>query len=54
MMQFAEEKSKEMNINLDKNLLKHLGFLFKRDALVMFENKIEQNDKESTAHFESI
>ena len=52
IINFTKEKSKEMGIEVDDRLLNHLGFLFVRDPLVIFENKINIDDNESTNHFE--
>jgi hypothetical protein len=35
-MEFAREKAKEMEIDIDENMISHLGFLFNRDALVSY------------------
>jgi len=35
-------------------MIEHLGFLFKRDALVVFDKKINLDNTKSTAHFENI
>jgi hypothetical protein len=40
-MKFTREKAKEMKVEVDELLLRHLGFLYKRDAMVIFEDKIE-------------
>lgn len=53
-MEFAAEESKKMGVNIDENLLNHLGFLFARDPLVLFEKKININNNSETAHFENI
>jgi len=36
MMKFAEEKAKELGIDVDERLIKHLGFLFLQDPLIIF------------------
>lgn len=51
-MEFAKSKAKEMELNLDENLIKHLGFLFKRDPLVIFKSRVKNIDINSTEHFE--
>ena len=43
-----------MGIDLDDNLLQHLGFLFSRDALVIFKSKVDNIDEFSTEHFENL
>lgn len=53
-MKFVKEKEKEIGVELDDNLLRHLGFLYLRDAMVIFKNKIENIDEDSTEHFENI
>ena len=35
-------------------MIKHLGFLFVRDALVIFENAIDVDNNKTTEHFENI
>lgn len=39
---------------VDENLAHHVAHLFSRDHLVAFEGQIEQNDAESTDHFEGV
>lgn len=53
-MEFARVKSKEMGLELDENYIKHLGFLFIRDPLVLFEKKINVDNTKETLHFENI
>ena len=50
--QFAKEKAKELDIEIDDQLLQHLGFLFIRDPLVVFPDKIYMDDSCYTNHFE--
>ena len=52
MMKFAEEKAKELGVELDDKLLKHIGFLFHQDPLVIYADKIFVDDNTSTNHFE--
>ena len=52
IIDFAKEKAKEFNIEIDETLCNHLGFLFARDALVVFKDRIELTDEFSTEHFE--
>ena len=54
IMDFARQKSKEMGVPLDERLIYHLGVLFKRDAMIIFKDKVDVNDEESTNHFENI
>eukprot|EP00828_Plagiopyla_frontata_P022890 TRINITY_DN2945_c0_g3_i1.p1 TRINITY_DN2945_c0_g3~~TRINITY_DN2945_c0_g3_i1.p1 ORF type:complete len:368 (-),score=77.09 TRINITY_DN2945_c0_g3_i1:41-1144(-) len=54
MVEFCREKAKDFELDLDENLLQHLGFLFIRDALVIYKNKIENIDQNSTEHFENF
>ena len=49
-IEFLKEKQKEFNVELDENLLKHLGFLYIRDPLVIFKNPAQ--NPSSTADFE--
>lgn len=36
IMEYTRQESKKLGVPLDENLVKHLGFLFKRDPMVMF------------------
>ncbi|EGR31102.1 hypothetical protein IMG5_117750 [Ichthyophthirius multifiliis] len=54
IMDFTKQKAEEMQIQIDQRMLQHIGFLFIRDPLVVFEQKIEQDNSKSTSHFESI
>lgn len=53
-MEFAKEESKKLGVELDEQLLKHLGFLFIRDPLVLFERKLKVDNEKETLHFENI
>lgn len=53
IQQFVKSKEKEFQIEIDENLLNHLGFLYLRDPLVIFKSqKIE--DPSLTLDFEVI
>jgi len=52
IIQFAKEKAKELDIEIDEQLLQHLGVLFIRDPLVIFPDKIYVDDSCNTNHFE--
>ena len=52
-MEFARVKAEEMGVQIDENLLQHLGFLFARDALVVFKDRVNVID-DSTEHFENL
>jgi len=54
IIQFAKEKAKELDIEIDEQLLQHLGVLFIRDPLVIFPDKIYVDDSCNTNHFENI
>jgi len=49
-MEFVKQQEKELDIEIDDNLLQHLGFLFIRDPLVIFKNRTE--DPNDTSDFE--
>ena len=52
IINFTKEKANDMSVEIDDMLLNHLGFLFVRDPLVIFEDKISIDDNEFTNHFE--
>lgn len=52
IMQFVKEQAKEIGVEVDESLLKHLGFLYMRDAMVIFKEKVQKIDENSTEHFE--
>jgi len=54
IIEFTKQKAKEVDIDLDDNLLNHLGFLFVRDPLVIFDDKIYVDDTKTTSHFENF
>lgn len=41
-------------MEIDDKMLKHLGFLYLRDPLVIFSDKIDIEDINSTTHYENI
>ena len=43
-----------MGVPLDETLINHLGILYRRDALVVYKDKVDINDEENTNHFENI
>ena len=47
-------KEKLLSNGIDDILANHVAHLFSRDPLVIFDGDIQQNDQESTDHFESI
>ena len=47
-------KKRLLSENIDENLAHHLAHLFTRDSLVVFEEKVELDDTETTEHFENI
>lgn len=55
-MDFAKEQSKVFGVEdmLGENFLKHIGFLFSRDALVIYQKLESQDKKNSTANFEQF
>ena len=50
-MEYFKEKQKEFGLNMDEKFIKHIGFLYRRDLLCIYQNDVEQN-MESSAHFE--
>ena len=54
IMKFAKDKAKDMDIDLDDALVKHLGFLFLQDPVVAFADKIYVDDSKTTNHFENL
>lgn len=54
MMDFARQKAKELGVEIDEKMINHLGFLFSRDALVIYKDKINLDNSQTTAHFENI
>jgi Glutamate-cysteine ligase. len=51
-MKFAQEEAQKIGVELDENLLRHLGFLFIRDPLVIFPDRVYVDDTKNTNHFE--
>lgn len=45
IMDFARHMSKEMGVPLDEKLIYHLGVLFKRDAMIIFKDKVDVDDE---------
>jgi len=54
IMTFAREQAQELAVDLDEPLVKHLGFLFTQDPLIIFSDKIYVDDSKNTNHFENI
>jgi glutamate--cysteine ligase catalytic subunit len=54
MMKFAEDKALELNVEIDKSLIRQLGFLFLQDPLIVFGDRIFVDDSKETNHFENI
>jgi len=54
IMKYAEEQAKAMGVEIDETLLNHLGFLFVRDPMVIFKDKIEVDNEANTNHFENF
>lgn len=50
-MDFVKLKEKEFNVEIDDNLLRHLGFLYLRDPLVIFKGESKDHQM-STSDFE--
>ena len=42
-----------MGVELDTNLVQHIAFLFSRDALVIFKDRVDTTE-ETTEHFENL
>jgi len=53
-MKFADEKSKELGLKIDYNFLRHIGFLFLRDPLLVYKNIIDLNNDSSSAVFDIL
>lgn len=53
MKQFKKE-AKENDVEDDDKLARHIGFLFCRDPLVLFEKKIDIDNETETSHFENL
>ncbi|RZJ99386.1 MAG: hypothetical protein EOO43_26495, partial [Flavobacterium sp.] len=51
-MRFAAEQAERLGADVDGRLLRHLGFLFARDPLVIFPDKIYVDDTCNNNHFE--
>ena len=51
-MEFAKEQAEEMELEIDDALIKHLGFMFMRDPMVIFPDKIFLDDNCHVNHFE--
>ena len=51
-MKFAREQAKTLNLEVDDRLIEHLGFMFIRDPMVIFSDKIYVDDSQNTNHFE--
>lgn len=53
-MEYGKKESEKKGIKFDEKYWKHIGFLFMRDALVIFKDDIKQKNDQSSAHFENI
>jgi len=53
-MKFAAEQAKGLGLELDDRLLHHLGFLFMRDPMIIFSDRIYVDDSLNTNHFEVL
>lgn len=40
-MEYARQAAKKLDIELDENYIKHIGFLFSRDAMAIFSEAID-------------
>jgi len=54
IMKFAAEQAKSLGVEVDDRLLNHLGFLFLRDPMIIFSDRIYVDDSLNTNHFENI
>ncbi|KRX08916.1 hypothetical protein PPERSA_09020 [Pseudocohnilembus persalinus] len=54
MIKYGKEYAQKIGIEFDDKFWDHIGQLFIRDALVIFENDIVQDNEQKTAHFENI
>ena len=51
---FAKEQAKELGVDIDDKLLNHLGYLFVRDPMIIFNDKINVDNETNTNHFENF
>jgi glutamate--cysteine ligase catalytic subunit len=53
-IKFAREEAKREGIELDARILKHIGFLYKREPLIAFKDTFDKVDEIATTHFEHL
>ena len=54
-IKFLQDSQEQFNVEIDKQLLNHLGFLYLREPLVIFkEDEKQAEDPYSTKDFENI
>jgi len=54
IMAYCKEQAEKAGVEVDDQILQHIGYLFSRDAMVIFGNTIHDNDEGSTRHFEQF
>ena len=54
VMEYCKTEAEKAGVKVDYPILQHLGYLFSRDALVVFNDTIHDNDPHSTRHFEQF
>jgi len=54
MMAYCREEAQKAGVEVDDQILQHIGYLFSRDAMVIFDNTIHDKDEGSTRHFEQF
>ena len=52
MMDYLKKEAEKHKVNVDDQMLQHIGYLFVRDALVIYDNTIHDDEPNSTRHFE--
>ena len=54
LMEHVRKEAHILGIEIDEKLIKHLGLLLNKDALVIFENKIKVDNEKETLHFDHL
>lgn len=54
IMEYCRVEAEKAGVEVDDQILQHIGYLFSRDAMVIFDNTIHDNDEGSTRHFEQF
>lgn len=53
-MDYCRAEAEKAGVDVDDQILQHIGYLFSRDAMVIFDNTIHDNEPGSTRHFEQF